>query len=49
MFRKRRGAEDMGLGKTRRALRSMGVNVLEAIVGGVDAQWEICEMGWMCR
>ena len=32
MFRKRRGTEDTVLGETRMALRSTGVNVLEAIV-----------------
>lgn len=41
MFRKRREIEDTVLGETRMALRSTGVNVLEAIVNNVDARWMV--------
>ena len=39
VFRKRRGTEDTVLGETRIALRSIGVNVLEAIEVVVIVQW----------
>ena len=44
VFRKRRGAKAAILGETRIALRSMGVEILEAIVFSKDAQWKFCSM-----
>jgi hypothetical protein len=47
VFKKRRGIEDTVLGETRIALRSIGVNCLEAIMIDVGVQWMFFEMEWV--